>query len=313
MHVVALVHAYLPHHLAGSERMMQELLATLVRRGHTATVLTTTQQLEDYTFEGVEVRAHSDATQAAIKPDLLISHHNESSRTGRWARVARIPLVYVLNDDFASNLRAVHSFRPNLLVVNSRWLYRSVASGSVPKLIVHPRVDPARHHTKRGTKVTLVNLSENKGADTFYAIADRMPNVNFLGIEGVYGRQVIHHMPNVEIRKPHHDPRTIWADTRILLMPSKYESYGMVAIEAGASGIPTIAHPTLGLLESLSYAGTFVDRADIEGWVGALVNLLGPANRQASSLAQARTAELDTMAELETWADHAERLHHKNS
>jgi len=308
LHVVALVHAYLPHHLAGSERMMQELLAALIARGHTATVLTTTQQLEPYTFEGVTVRPDSPEARADAKPDLIVSHHNASAAAGQWARERRTPLIYVLNDDFPGNVTAARRYSPRLVVANTRWLARSLSHITAPKIIVHPRIRPERHRTTTGAKVTLVNLSDNKGANVFYALAERMPEQQFLGIIGVYGRQDVREMPNVEIREPTADPRTIWQDTAVLLMPSRYESFGMVGVEAAVNGIPTIATPTPGLLESLSYAGTFVDRADIDGWKVALDNLLGPARGPASELARQRARELDSDQEINAWVEAVERI-----
>jgi len=59
-------------------------------------------------------------------------------------------------------------------------------------------------------------------------------------------------------------------------MPSEYESWGRVGVEAMASGIPVIAHPTPGLQESLGDAGVFVDRNDIDGWERAIRRLLTP-------------------------------------
>lgn len=308
MHVVAVVHAYLPHHLAGSERMMQELLAALVRRGHTATVLTTTQQLPDYTYETVNVKAHTKALQASLKPDVIVSHHNESSRAGQWARATQTPLVYVLNDNFPGNMTAVRTFKPALVVVNSRWLNREIGRLASPTLVVHPHVEPNHHRTTPGTKITLMNLSENKGAATFYQLATLLPHLEFLGIRGVYGRQLIRELPNVEHRDPTPDVKTIWADTGLLLMPSRYESYGLVAIEAAVNGIPTIAAPTPGLLESLSYAGTFVDLADIDGWVAAITSLQGPAGIVAGNLARHRAAELDDTHELTEWVNRVEQF-----
>ncbi|MFZ4156354.1 glycosyltransferase [Streptomyces pseudogriseolus] len=76
-------------------------------------------------------------------------------------------------------------------------------------------------------------------------------------------------------------------------MPSLYESWGRVAIEAFASGIPVIAHPTPGLVESLGDAGIFAYRDDLGAWIHALHALKDPANwTQASLRVRARSIEL---------------------
>ncbi len=94
----------------------------------------------------------------------------------------------------------------------------------------------------------------------------------------------------------------VYARTRILLVPSEYESWGRVGVEAFAAGIPVIAHPTPGLTESLGTAGIFANRRDIDAWEQAINGLLKPrAYTAASKKAKARAAELDPTADLERW------------
>ena len=82
----------------------------------------------------------------------------------------------------------------------------------------------------------------------------------------------------------------------------------MAAVEAAASGIPTIAHPTPGLQEALGDAGVFVDRDDIDGWETALKELLGAGWALASKKALARSAEINPRQEVDTWVRAVECL-----
>jgi glycosyltransferase involved in cell wall biosynthesis len=102
----------------------------------------------------------------------------------------------------------------------------------------------------------------------------------------------------------------VWSRTKILLVPSTYESYGMVAVEALASGIPVIASPTFGLKESLSYAGIFADRSDLDAWEMHIRRLLNDDGTYAaqSSLSVKRSVELDPEVELENVTRHIEGL-----
>jgi glycosyltransferase involved in cell wall biosynthesis len=82
-------------------------------------------------------------------------------------------------------------------------------------------------------------------------------------------------------------------------MPSDYESWGRVAVEAMACGIPVIAHPTPGLRESLSWAGTFADRNDPRLWVEAIANLdPKQAYISAREKSLARAKELDPLPQI---------------
>jgi glycosyltransferase involved in cell wall biosynthesis len=148
-------------------------------------------------------------------------------------------------------------------------------------------------------------MCENKGAHLFWALARRMPKTRFLAVKGAYGKQIVEELPNVEVQEcvPGDQMRDmVYARTRILLVPSSYESWGRVAVEAMASGIPVVAHPTPGLLESLGDAGIFCDRDDPGCWeqqIRRLSNHL--AYKSASVKAAARSRELDPSPDLERW------------
>jgi len=165
------------------------------------------------------------------------------------------------------------------------------------------------YRTTPGEKVTLVNLNESKGAHVFYALAERMPDIRFLGVIGAYGEQTVRDLPNVEIRPHGTDMRAVYGSTRLLLMPSSYESWGRVGVEAMCSGIPVIAHPTPGLLEALGDAGTFCDRDDLDSWEVAVRRLLeGRRWVSASRRATARAAQLDPAEDLNAWCGAIESL-----
>ena len=93
-------------------------------------------------------------------------------------------------------------------------------------------------------------------------------------------------------------------------MPSSYESWGRAGVEALASGIPVIAHPTPGLCESLGEAGVFIDLRDVDGYEMAIRKLLSSRTEYAlvSKRAKARSAELDPAGDLATWCDAVEAL-----
>ena len=74
----------------------------------------------------------------------------------------------------------------------------------------------------------------------FYALAERFPDQRFFAVEGSYGEQIIRtDLPNVEWLRhvPGHQMREqVYARTKVLLMPSVYESYGRTAVEAMVAG-----------------------------------------------------------------------------
>lgn len=166
-------------------------------------------------------------------------------------------------------------------------------------MICYPQVDPERFRTTPGDLITLVNLLPQKGGEVLDQLARYLPERRFLGVEGGYNQplQVEISRPNVEIipNTPHMRDR-VYARTRILLMPSLHESWGMVGVEAMCSGIPVIAHPTPGLLESLGDAGIFAHRDDLDAWIDCIEALDKPnvyrrQSQRALKRAQALTGD----------------------
>lgn len=317
MRVVALVHWYVPYHNAGSETMLHTLLRALADAGHDPHVVTTSQTEGDpeYVHEGITVhRAGPLGTVPEVLdrlgPDALVTHHQETPHATHYGRSRGVPVVQVIHNE----MHHTHVWlrkRPALAVYNSRWVAAALARYRVPGIVVHPPIWPDQHTTTPGDRVTLINLNAHKGATVLYDLADRMPDVPFAGVVGGHGEQVVRwDLPNVEIIPNTTDMRRhVWSRTRLLLMPSVYESYGMVAVEAMCSGIPVIAAPTPGLVESLSWAGTFADRGDQDSWVSAIRSLLLPDRwRSASDAARERVAQLDPRPELAAWVDAVEQL-----
>lgn len=204
---------------------------------------------------------------------------------------------------------------PDLCVYNTEWVVKSLAGrypqvDQIPRLVVHPPVVPGEHSAPPGgTCVTLVNLNRHKGVDTWRGAARLLPRLPFLGVTGAHGPQAIHPLRrNMRIiPQTSNMRRDVWARTRVLLVPSVYESYGLAAVEALASSIPVIAHPTPGLREALSDAAEFIDRDDHPAWAAAIRSLYrnGQQRARLSAAARARGALLaeQSRAELAAWAD----------
>ena len=316
MRIVALVHFYVPVHMAGSETMLHAMLTALARAGHDVHVVVTQERDADAVIDGVMViRRSGHAAEAMVtwlRPDVVVTHHAEVHRARRVANRIDARLVHLLHSDAENASRATALQRPDLVVFNTQWVadaFHETQAAPRSSIVVHPPIDPTRHLVTPGSKVTLVNLSEAKGARVFYELARLMPDVEFLGVVGGYDDQIIESLPNVEVHPHTADPREFWAKTRLLLIPSSHESFGMVGIEAAVSGIPAIAHPTPGLLESLGDAGTFAHRAMVGDWLDAVQRLLQPDEwAAASTRARARAAELTTTEGLERWVTAVERL-----
>ncbi|WP_327738455.1 glycosyltransferase family 4 protein [Streptomyces nojiriensis] len=326
MRIVARLHGYPPRHNAGAEWMVHSQLRALVERGHDVSVWLSryTDDKADYDLDGVQVvplQSRLDAASAIRRADVVVSHLENVPSAGALARGYGKPLAVVCHNTHRQSFREMAA-GCELAVYNSQWMKREAElffaeypKGIRPQrdVIVRPPVFADEYRTKPGKKVTLVNLNLEKGGALFEKLARRMPDVEFLAVVGAYGEQIVPDLPNVEVidHMCGHEMRdAVYGRTKILLMPSSYESWGRAGVEAMASGLPVIAHPTPGLCESLGEAGVFIDLRDVDGYEMAIRKLLTNKIEYGlvSKRAKARSAELDPAPDLAAWCTAVEAL-----
>jgi len=116
-----------------------------------------------------------------------------------------------------------------------------------------------------GNMVTLINPVAVKGVDLALQIAALCPDIPFAFVRGwplglkeeAALRRKLRRLGNVVLRERVDDMRTIYRETRVLLVPSQWEdeTWGRVVSEAQFSGIPVIASDRGGLPEAVGPGG----------------------------------------------------------
>lgn len=332
MKILAMVHGYPPLQNAGAEWMLHEMLKYLSEQGHYCEVRLPISEIKPYKYEGVNVEVDEwrHTKNAVQEADLIISHLDRAGRALNVCEAYRKPFVQVIHntnkyDILNSKHREMNDGRFVYVVYNSEFTFREMRY-RVPGIIVRPPVDSSRYRIskrtrtvkikevqtkietvkadnkpfKRGENITLINLFVRKGGVFFGDIARMMPDHQFLGVEGGYGKQEKTNLPNVKYLGNTPQIRDVYAQTRILLMPSQYESYGRTGVEAMSAGIPVIANPTPGLKESLGGAGIFCDLKDPKSWVEAIKALDDEKTyNEASKKCLARYAEIEEQSDKE--------------
>jgi hypothetical protein len=297
--MVAFSPTYLPRHRRGAEISLHAVLRWFAARGHDVRVVVDDAgrwSLDDVAIVGAVPRR--DALQLCRDADVVLGQLDGRWRALSLAARCRRPAAYFVHIGNVDR-RSLYG-APDLTVFNSHTLARG-APWVRNAIVVHPPIDEHDYLTTAGSSVTLVNLSEAKGADLFFSLAARLPDVPFLGVK-TSPTQVVRRPapPNVTIMEPVADMREVYCRTRTLLLPSAYESYGRVALEAAVSGIPTIAHPNPGTIEAMDDAALWADRFDEDGWVQHLGSLDHPATyRERSERARARYEVTASNGELE--------------
>jgi len=319
MNILAHVHGYPPDHNAGAEWMLHHMLVWLQARGHRVRVLSGMRK-QELNFEGITVlpefsKLHNIEHYKWC--DIAVSHLDRVGKVMNWIRRADRPALWLMHNThrYSAIQKLAHR---GVMCFNSRYT-QNVPWYDRDSVIVNPPCPVAYYKTpnRGGAKyVTLINHCEQKGANEFYAMAERLPDVQFMAVKGGYYHQEKRRLPNVSFMENTPDIKRAYTKTKVLVMPSVYESWGRTAIEAAASGIPTIANPTPGLKESLADAGIFHPLEDLDAWAEEITRLMEdkPYYKERSELARQRADELDGLfnAQMEDLVELMDRaIHYK--
>lgn len=283
--------------------MLHAMLRFLVERGHSCHVLTRDGKPQDW--EGVTVQRATARNVRERYPeyDVVLTHLDLTHHAVLASRKHGKPLVHVVHNDRQLEHWALTPADAALVVFNSRWIAQAHGWWKGDYMVLPPPVFADDYRVRNeGDAITLINLSEQKGAEVFWQLAKDEPSRRFLGVIGGYGSQMIpREIPrNVTLMENSPDVRRVYEQTRILLMPSKYESWGRVAVEAACSGIPTIAAPTPGLRECLGASGLFVNKpSDWRKWIRKLDD--PKLYARVSNRVRARADELDPVPSLRSF------------
>jgi glycosyltransferase involved in cell wall biosynthesis len=214
------------------------------------------------------------------KPLVITMHYGEDTnhiekctRTGKWAEFLwfvspNIEKKVLSTITIAPSFVDTHLVRPTF-IQNDIKLYEQ---GQKPE----------------GDCITLINANVLKGIEVFIDIAKRFPDRKFLAVKPYYNIiRVPTDIPNIEWIDIQDDIKNVLKRTRILLVPSAYESWGRVAFEAMYNGIPVIytkpadsfpglkykSGTTQGMKEWIVDAAIDCDRTNIEEWISAIKKL----------------------------------------
>jgi len=253
--------------IAGGHLTTIRLLEELEERGHDVLLLTMSNRHKIKT--SLEVKIIKDPKQSSAicrKRDIVITSGGKHR-------------VHFLNSPFVAYLHSLSAlkemneviFGATILVVNSHWMQKEIDRSSI---VIYPKIITYDGPLEREC-ITMVNLNQFKDPKIFYKLARLLPTHKFLGVKGGWGEQVIpkNITDNVEIIESTDDMgNDVYRRTKILLMPSESESFGMVGLEAMSCGIPVISAMSYGGMEILGdINGCMESRAEL--WAEEIVRL----------------------------------------
>ena len=326
--------SHLPQ-IGGAEVSTDHLVRALSDRGHIGAVLTGRPQRFVAGLRGTATRKppfkprrridHSlgyDVTYSVIpadsflpvasqfRPDVVVvSGTDPLFAVDILRRSAPWPTVLFVRDVAFTPVAKDGSLHIDGLIANSKFLAREASDGARHAIPLPALVDPDVYDVPTTRKIVLfVNPIPRKGVGIAWALAEERPEIPFAFVPSwplrprvlLRLRMRARHTPNVQIRRRVLDPRRLYSDCRVALIPSiGSDAVPRVIREAQASGIPALASRTGGVPEAVGPGGILVSPdAPIEEWVRALSRLWhdeGAYERLATRAREhSRREELDT-------------------
>lgn len=304
----ATTHTYLPQRAGGVESSTHDLATELRRRGDEVAVLArigpgdwlgfknrvrrklpfgarfpVDRRMGYPAFRGWKPERGAPEVLRRFDPTVVVVQGTRPVPLTRTFLELDMPTVLYLRDVEFDRLGGEVPDDARLLVLaNSGFTAERAARDlGVTAQVVPPLVRPEAYRTERGgEKVLYVNPHPWKGVDIAFALAERRPDIPFLFVESWKLRSDFREecveraarLPNVEWSARVEDMRHLYAQARLVLVPSRWqEAWGRMASEAQVSGIPVLASIRGGLPEAVGPGGILVDPdGPPEAWVEAL-------------------------------------------
>lgn len=323
MTVVAVTHGYPPGwNMGGEVALHRSMLAVRGDR------IALTQAPTDYVLDGVRV------TQLNL-PNLL-DIHADAAPLVEQLRDTNARVVIAQNELSLPAVQAAGTLGiPSIVNVHTPPKYGSTIRSAVPiadhgvynthtsavqwgepdALVLHPPASPVPSKPKApGDAYTLLSSLTHKGVEIVLQLAQRMPHQRFIVVESPAKHmepadlaERIDKLANVELH-PRVAPEQVASEylsqTRILLVPGRYETYGMSAIEAAGYGIPSIHVDTPHAREGIGEAAVLIPGLNVEAAHAAIGHVeQSYTRRQHLARARAEWLAAREQFELEAWAD----------
>jgi glycosyltransferase involved in cell wall biosynthesis len=289
--VLAVVPYYLPYP-GGAEKSMHEMLSRLVPLGFASEALVPLLPSHDAplgapmvdVMDGVTVRRLPEqqwlreVAERARQADLVffslahIFRRHFDAAVDRIMDACRSRVIY-----FCRGSEVTDYFPGAVVVANSKAVgdrlpqRTGVRIRILRPLVSHPKPRPELPRRF----VTIINPSELKGGHILLHLARSFPDVPFLAqlgrSEPVMG---LGQLPNITVSPPEPDLSLVYAQTTVLVVPSKDEPFGRVALEGALGGCRLLLHRASGLREVPVPDFCFVDGLDPDVWAHRLSELL---------------------------------------
>lgn len=315
MNILFHLHAYPIEVFAGAEMMAHRIVKFLTTKGHDVKVLSGSAVNKESIFDGVTVNKFiQDADyEYWTWADLVVTHLGNTHYCYNMQKRFKKKLIHLIHNTHEVQLTRAKP-KNNYMVYNSEYSARKLRYPTESTVCIPP-VDYREFEkvSNEGSNYfTLVNLNENKGGQLLIDVAKKMPSVQFLGVEGGYYEQIKGEVKNIKYVKPTDNMKDVYKKSKCVLILSRYESWGQVAVESLSSGVPVIVSNAEGVSEAVGYAGTYAERT-----VDSICEAITKMNDEGYYLskkeeARKRAKELDPIPYLENLNEFLLKINRRN-
>lgn len=279
------------------------LARELRARGHTVILINSSRDIRTFQggeYEGFRWKPYLSAGRELDQTHLWIApHYPYGTLIRRLNQTYKRPIIFTLHFAGARNLfdEARNVQWPETFWYVNSEIPRLLLNNQFPPFVVHHELQHPFMESQvvrltdepRDTYITLINANMNKGLAVFLKIAKALPDHKFLAIRSYYHPPTDPTMevpPNIVWEDFTRDTKSIYRRTRILLVPSAYESFCIVAAEAMLNGIPVLytkptggspEHGMVGSTEGMHAwihpEGIACNRSVVDEWVDAIRSL----------------------------------------
>jgi glycosyltransferase involved in cell wall biosynthesis len=343
--VLATAHPHIPQIAGGAQANMHEMALALQDEGHKVSVVA---GLTGAGLIGLRARIalklfrrsfHSDSALgyktvrswfpwtvapeivAALRPDVVVAQSGLPGHISKAFKEQGIPTVIHFHNVESDDLADVFGCSADSYVANSGFTARHVAKEyGIDARVIVPTFHRDWYETHSvGDKITFINPHPNKGVEMLLEVVRLMPTQPFLFVkawtltpkDAAVLDDANARLPNLTISEPVRDMREIYAQTKILAMPSKWEeAWGRVATEAQFSGIPVVGSNRGGIPEAIGPGGVIMDKdASPEQWAEVLASLHGDRYHSLSvaALAHSNRPEIDLHVQMASFVSVCEQ------
>jgi hypothetical protein len=281
--IILLSDSFLPTTFAGSEISAYETIKYLRSRGHTIYIFVNNWKVGEY--DGFKIYKY-DITDQFCKTqihdaDIIFFQMGYDPKNMELLK-GRSNDVFVFTHLIEMHPWLLQQKMPfPVTVVYNSHMTQDTMPTLHPNMRMIPYVETnkfkrLRQNTINNNIVCLINCNRNKGGDMLKLLAEKMPDVIFMGVKGGYSSQVVNsNTDNLSYIENQKDITVIFKKIGILIMPSKDETWGRTAVEAMASGVPVIHSESPGLVECVGGAGIMCMHDDEDAWADAIRRIIG--------------------------------------